>query len=145
MQGTIAVPFWRRALAQWWYLWGLSLCHAGHRTVDRSYYEGGVRSFQRAIRLWPTFARAYYRSGLIRGRELGLYTAAVIELGRAITLQPEWPEPYLQRGLFHRFNGNPAAAINDLQRYLELGGDGYWRGEAERQLAQLHREAAESE
>lgn len=137
------VSFWRRLLARWWYAWGLSLCYNGHRTADRSFYEEGVRAFARAVRTWPGFARAYYRSGLIRGRELGEYRLALNDLGRAIALLPDWPEPYLQRGLFYRFHGEPAAAIVDLQRYLDLGGTGYWRSEAERQIALIRADLEE--
>lgn len=136
---------WQRLLAYWWYAWGQSVCHAGNRTAEQAFYRHGVRSFARATRLWPDFAPAYYWSGLIRGRELSEYSAAVADLGRAIALRPEWPEPYLQRGLFHRFNGAPAAALSDLQRYLELGGDPYWRSEAARHIQQLQVELEEHE
>lgn len=143
MPDTFEVRLWRRLLARWWYAWGQSLCHMGHRTAERSFYESGVRSFTRAARLWPTFAEAYYRSGLIRGRELNEYAMAVADLSTASALLPDWPDPYLQRGLFHRFNGAPAAALADLQRYLELGSDAYWRGEAERHIGVLRAEVAE--
>ena len=36
-----------------------------------------------------------------------------------------------------RFHGDPRAAIADLQRYIDLGGDAPWRDEAERQIATL--------
>ncbi|MCG8347504.1 MAG: hypothetical protein MI924_06955 [Chloroflexales bacterium] len=137
------ISFWRKLLARFWYVWGLSLCYNGHRMAERALYENGVRAFARAARLWPSYARAYYRSGLIRGRELGQYSAALSDLAQAIALQPDWPDPYLQRGLFHRFNGAPSAAIADLQRYIDLGGEGYWRGEAERQISMLRAEIDE--
>lgn len=143
MPTTPKPSLWQRLLARWWYAWGQSLCHFGNRTAERSFYESGVRSFGRATRLWPTFAAAYYRRGLIRGRELNEYAAAVADLSTAMELLPDWPDPYLQRGLFHRFNGAPAAALADLQRYLELGGDAYWRSEAERHVTLLRAELAE--
>ena len=64
-------PQWRRALAYWWYAWGLSWCYWGIRWANQAYFRSGIRSFDRALRLWPRFARGYYRRGLIRGRELG--------------------------------------------------------------------------
>lgn len=124
-----------RLLARWHYAWGLSLCLAGHRMADRSFYTAGVAAFSRATQIWPTFAPAFYRRGLIRGRELGEYRAAIVDLEQAGALEPEWPEPYLQRGLFHRFNQQPAAALADLRRYTELAPPGFWRDEAERQIA----------
>lgn len=131
---------WRRGLAYWWYVWGLSLCYSANRAADRGLYEAGVRAFARAARLWPTMARAHYRSGVIRGRELGEYRAALSDLAAAAALEPDWPEPYLQRGLFQRFHGDSAGALVDLEHYLTLGGDEYWRGEAQRQVEQIYAE-----
>jgi tetratricopeptide (TPR) repeat protein len=135
-----STPLWRRGLAYWWYVWGLSLCYSANRAADRGLYAAGVRSFGRAARLWPALARAHYRSGLIRGRELGEYRAALDDLAAATALEPEWPEPYLQRGLFQRFHGDSDGALADLERYLELGGDEYWRSEAQRQVEQIYAE-----
>ena len=131
------IATWRRALAYAWYAWGLSLCYWGVRSAEQSFYRAGIRSFDRAIRIWPAFAGGFYRRGLIRGRELSEHQEGIADLTRAIELYPEWPEPYLQRGLFERFHGDPHAAIADLQQYLALGGDPIWRGEAERQIAML--------
>ena len=136
------VALWRRALAYWWYGWGLSLCYWGIRTAEQSFYRAGVRSFDRAVRVWPQFAGGFYRRGLIRGRELSEHRQGIADLTRAIELYPEWPEPYLQRGLFERFHGDPRAAIADLQRYIALGGDPYWREEAARQIAALEADLA---
>ncbi len=132
----------RRTLAYWWYIWGLSICYSANRMVDKGLYASGVRSFQRAIRLWPQFAGAYYRSGLIRGRELGEYNGALIDLGRAILLEPEWADPYLQRGMFQRFQGQSAAALADLQHFVGLAEEGYWKQEALRQIEALRAEQA---
>jgi tetratricopeptide (TPR) repeat protein len=135
---------WRRFLAYWWYMWGLSWCYWGIRTAEQWFFRGGIRAFDRAIRVWPGFAGGFYRRGLIRGRELGQHQQAIDDLTRAIELDPEWPEPYLQRGLFQRFHGDPRAAIEDLQRFLDLGGDLEWRGEAERQIAMLRVDLGDS-
>jgi tetratricopeptide (TPR) repeat protein len=135
---------WRRALAYWWYMWGLSWCYWGIRTAEQWFFRGGIRAFDRAIRVWPGFAGGFYRRGLIRGRELSQHQQAIDDLTKAIELDPEWPEPYLQRGLFQRFHGDPRAAIEDLQRFLELGGDREWHSEAERQIAMLRADLEES-
>lgn len=131
-----------RLLARWHYAWGISLCLAGHRLTDRSFYVAGVDAFSRAAQIWPTYAPAFYRRGLIRGRELGEYHAAIADLDQAGALQPDWPEPYLQRGLFHRFNHQPAAALVDLRRYTELASPGFWRDEAERQIVLIAHDSA---
>jgi len=134
------VASWRRALAYWWYAWGLSWCHWGLRTTNQSFYRAGIRSFDRAVRVWPQFAAGFYRRGLIRGRELSDHRAGIADLTRAIELEPAWSLPYLQRGLFQRFHGDSRAALTDLQRYVDLAEDQYWRGEAERQIAMIQAE-----
>lgn len=138
------VPQWRRALAYWWYAWGLSWCYWGIRSASQSFFRAGIRSFDRALRQWPGFTLVYYRRGLIRGRELSDYAGAIGDLTRAIELAPAWADPYLQRGLFERFHGNQLAALADLTRYLSLDGGTAWRAEAERQIAQIRAELAAS-
>lgn len=134
------VALWRRMLAYWWFAWGQSACYWGLRTAERSLFRAGVNLFTLAIRVWPEFAGAYYRRGLIRSRELGEQREGIDDMTRVIALSPEWPEPYLQRGLIQRFHGDPRAALEDLQSYLSLGGELFWRLEAERQIAQLRAE-----
>lgn len=131
---------WARLLARWWYAWGLSLCYAGGRTHERSFFQAGVASLARATRCWPAFAAAHLQRGAIRGRELGEYAAAVTDLARAASLRPDWPEPYLQRGLLHRFNGRADLARADLAQYIALAPPGYWRDEAARQIEALQAE-----
>jgi tetratricopeptide (TPR) repeat protein len=131
------IASWRRGLAYWWYAWGLSWCYWGVRMSSQSFFRAGMRSFDRALRLWPAFAQPYYRRGLIRGRELNQHAAAIDDMGRAIAIDPQWPEPYLQRGLFQRFHGDPHAALADLRQYVELSDDAFWRGEAERQIGMI--------
>ena len=134
------IALWRRALAYWCYAWGLSWCSWGIRTTNQSFFRAGIRSFDRALRLWPAFARGYYRRGLIRGRELNEHAAGIADMGRAIAIDPQWPEPYLQRGLFERFHGDLNAALADLQQYVAISDDAFWRGEAERQIAVIQAE-----
>ena len=138
-QPSTATP--RRALAYFWYIWGLSWCYWGIRTASQPFFRAGIRSFDRALRLWPGFALAHYRRGLILGRELSEHHAGIADLTRAIAIDPEWAEPYLQRGLFERFHGDQRAALADLRRYLELASSAApWRAEAERQIAAIERE-----
>jgi tetratricopeptide (TPR) repeat protein len=138
-----SAPLIARLSARWWYLWGLSVCYSANSTANADLYRSGAWSFARAARLWPAFAQAHYQLGVVRGRELGEYHGAVANLEQASALRPDWPEPHLQLGLLHRFNGAPAAAIAALRRYLELAPDGYWAAEAERQIAAVEGEGGE--
>lgn len=134
------ITWWRRIAAYWLYSWGQALCYWGIQTAEAWFFRAGVGAFGAAIRTWPEFTHAYYRRGLIRGRELSEHTAGIADLTRVIELSPEWAEAYLQRGLFQRFHGEPRAAIADLEQFLRLGGELYWRLEAERQLRMLREE-----
>jgi tetratricopeptide (TPR) repeat protein len=136
------IAWWRRIAAYWLYACGQTCCYWGIRTTEAWFFRSGVNLFSMAIRVWPEFSGAYYRRGLIRGRELSEHVAGIADLTRVIQLSPEWPEAYLQRGLFQRFHGDPHAAIADLEQFLRLGGELYWRMEAERQIRMLHEEIA---
>ncbi len=133
---------WQRWRAQAWFFWGASLCYWGVQTHERALFRAGVGSFGRAIAAWPGMAAAYYRRGLIRGRELGEIAEAQADMTQAIALDGNWPEPYLQRGLFERFHGTPQAALSDLREFLRLGGSPTWRAEAERQITAIESESA---
>jgi hypothetical protein len=136
----VEIAAWRRALAYWWYAWGLSWCAWGIRTASPGLFRAGIRSFDRTLRLWPVFAPGYYRRGLIRGRELNEHVAGIADMSQAIALDPDWPAPYLQRGLFERFHGDRRAALADLQQYVAIADDAFWRAEAERQIAMIQAE-----
>jgi tetratricopeptide (TPR) repeat protein len=134
--------FGRRLLARWWYIWAQSLTYWGHQLVSRRLYDSAVDAYGRVLISSPGHAQAYLRRGALKGRELQDYVGAVEDLSAAIALRPDWPEPYLQRGLFHRFHGPATAslAVADLRRFLELSGPSSWRAEAERQIAMLEAE-----
>jgi tetratricopeptide (TPR) repeat protein len=139
------IAAWRRGLAYWWYAWGLSWCYWGVRGgSNQSFFRAGIRSFNRALRLWPAFASVYYRRGLIRGRELNEHAAGIADMSQAIAIDPERPEPYLQRGLFQRFHGDSRAALADLQHYVTIANDAFWRAEAQRQIAMIRAELDEN-
>jgi tetratricopeptide (TPR) repeat protein len=127
------IPFGARC----WYWWGLSCNYWGTRTHSKALFQEAINSFGRAIKRAPVFAAAYYERGHIRGRELSQTEEAIADLSRAIELEPDWPEPYLQRGLIERFRFHPDAALRDLQKFINLGGDNGWREEAEYQIRSL--------
>jgi tetratricopeptide (TPR) repeat protein len=141
----LAPSRWRQVQAYWWYAWGLSWCRWGIYTAEQSFFRAGIRSFDRAIRVWPQFAHGFYRRGFIRGRELGEHRHAIADLSQAIALRPDWPDPYLQRGLFQRFHGDLRAALADLQQYVALANDPFWRTEAQRQIESITAEMHEIE
>jgi tetratricopeptide (TPR) repeat protein len=142
---TTQTQWWRRAQAYWWFAWAQSLTYWGNRLVSRMLYDWAISAYGRVLTVSPAHAQAYCRRGALKGREFDDYTGAIRDLSAAIELRPEWAEPYLQRGLLHRFHGRVSAerALEDLRRYLELGASPFWRSEVERQIEMLEAEIDE--
>lgn len=132
-----STPLWRRWLAYSYYAWGLSLSQWGLHTANRSFYDAAIRSFDRAVAVWPAFAMAYFRRAIIYSRELGQHNQGLEDLARAIASAPEHAIFYLHRGLILRFHGDPREAAADLRHFIALDPASPWRAEADRQLAQL--------
>jgi len=79
---------WQRIRAYWWYAWGMSSCYWGIRSAEQALFREGIRSFDRALKIWPEFAqviRAISRRSACRNRKL----TTVSEFG---------DEPQLARG-----------------------------------------------
>ncbi|MBC8162129.1 MAG: hypothetical protein H7Z42_13030 [Roseiflexaceae bacterium] len=137
------MSLFQRLRARMWLLWGLSLNQWGMITSQRWFYTGAIGAFSRAANAWPGFAEAYLWRGVVRSRELGEPAEGLRDLDTALLNAPDWAEAYLRRGLLCRFHGLPSEAASDLRRFLALDLHSPWRGEAERQLAQLQIEHEE--
>jgi tetratricopeptide (TPR) repeat protein len=56
---------------------------------------------------------------------------------KAIELQPDYVDPYYNRGDTYVKKGEKEKAIADFNKFLELSNDPYWRQRAEEQLKVL--------
>lgn len=133
-------------LARVYFAWGQSCTYWGNRTLSKKLYRWAVGSFTRAATLAPHWPKPVLRRAVVRGRELDDYAGAVRDLSILIDANPEWAEPYLQRGLLHSFHGLQAAprAITDFDLFLKYADPEHsWRPDAERLTERLRGELTE--
>ncbi|MFC2056779.1 tetratricopeptide repeat protein [Chloroflexota bacterium] len=53
----------------------------------------------------------------------GEYEEAIVELSKAIELDPEFADAYYNRGLAYDFSGEATKAISDYEKCIELSND----------------------
>ncbi len=102
-------------------------------------YRDAVRCLDRAIKLAPNDSRLYLWRGTLYWRELREPDSAEADLSHALVLAPRLGRAYLNRA-FTRLEKVPpdrAGAVQDLQAFLQLDQDPYWRGVAEERLKEL--------
>jgi tetratricopeptide (TPR) repeat protein len=118
----------------------------GQRQFMLNRYTQAIPSFDRAIRLEPAFADAYF----FRGKALaasGDRQRAILDFSQAIQLQPANPHPLLERGAAYLYQKNYAAAVADATRAIEIDpmiGSGYnLRAMAIREMGDPHKALAD--
>ena len=74
---------------------------------------------ERALKLNPHAAAAYYNCGLAR-KALQAFTAARDDFSRALELNPQLAEAWLQRGLVRWQLNERAAAQSDFAQCIQL-------------------------
>ena len=98
-----------------------------HASSCSTRYTQAIPSFDRAIRLEPEFADAYF----FRGKALaasGDREHAILDFSQAILLQPANPRPLLERGNTYLLQKNYQGAVADATHALEIDstlGPGY--------------------
>ncbi len=115
--------------------------HFGNMYGNAQEHRAAVGHYTRAILLDPTYGQAFFSRGLVYWRELREYDRAIDDLTRVLELEPGWAEAYFNRAIAFRLRGEPGKAVEDLEHYLARGSDEFWLASAERQLAELRREA----
>jgi tetratricopeptide (TPR) repeat protein len=133
--------FWQRwtdwATSRFYNLRGAAHRHFGNSYADIAEYCYAIDDFTRAITLDPDYAEAYYNRGVLYWRELENYYRSIRDLTRAIELDPGRAEAIFNRGIAYKLRGDYEQAVTDFRRYLVVGRDAFWRGAAERQLAEI--------
>jgi len=74
----------------------------------------------RAIRYFPSFARAYHSRGAA-ALALGLHSSAIADFSEAIRLSPRTPAYYRARGMARHLSGETPAMCRDLYQACTLG------------------------
>jgi tetratricopeptide (TPR) repeat protein len=87
---------------------------------DQGDLDGAIKDYDQALRLKPDDAPAYNR-GIARSDQ-GDLDGAIKDYDQAIRLKPDYADAYYNRALVWEEQANYSAAIDDYQKYLDLGG-----------------------
>ncbi|MBI5877586.1 MAG: tetratricopeptide repeat protein [Chloroflexi bacterium] len=128
-----------RLRARYHYWLGLAHRSRGNRALAESAYHDAIGEFTQAILLDPRLTGAHFARGVVYWRELNDYERAIRDFSRVIELDPAIADAHLNRGLARVFGrlDTREDAVTDFEEYLRRGKNGYWRIEAENQLARL--------
>ena len=92
-----------------------------HNTSSRNYnYDEAIEDINKAIKLYPDFAEAYYNRANLMAIS-GKLPEAYDDYSRAIELEPNMGEAYYNRGLVQIFMKDTRKGCMDLSKAGELG------------------------
>ena len=94
----------------------------GDEKIMLKQYEAAITHYDRAIRLEPGFAYAYFAQGWAKFL-LGTYEAAIAHYDTGLRLQPNFAYPYNNRGTAKSALRQHQAAIMDFDQAIQLGPD----------------------
>jgi len=128
-----------RLQARYHYWLGLAYRSRGNRANDANAYHEAIGEFTQAIARDPLLAGAHYARGVVYWRELNDFERAVRDFSRTLELAPDTANAYFNRGLSRMYGriGTREDAEADFTEFLRRAPKGYWRAEAENQLARL--------
>jgi serine/threonine protein kinase/Flp pilus assembly protein TadD len=98
-----------------WAWFTLGLCHE-RLTQD----VDAAACFGTCIALRPDSPFGWFNRGVVQLRR-GDFDKADLDLERASSLDPKWPEPFLERAITESESGKPALAVQNYTRAIELG------------------------
>ena len=113
--------------------------------LEKGEYDRAVSQFNRAVKIDPGYADAYYNRGLAFYRK-GEYDRAISDYTKAIELFPRDFDAYFNRGLAYYGKGEYDNAISDYTRVIAINPDDiqaynnrgylyYYRGEYDRAVS----------
>jgi tetratricopeptide (TPR) repeat protein/tRNA A-37 threonylcarbamoyl transferase component Bud32 len=105
--------------------------------------RGAIADYEAAMVKWPEDANLRLCRGNAR-RQLNEVDGALEDFTESIRLDPTQPEAYVNRAALLRARGEPARAVADLEKALEIAPEGWrYREMAARQLEQAKKERDE--
>lgn len=111
--------------------------HLGNVRGERRLYDLALDWFARASRWDSSFARPYLERGVIFWRELDHPRRAIIELSKALTLNPGLHTARFNRAIAYQQLGEYARARKEFQSYLERGEHPHWREYASKMIEEF--------
>ncbi len=82
-------------------------------------YDNAIADFDKAIELYPEYARAYNNRGIAYASK-GRYTRSIVNFDKAIELKPKRADYYFNRALTYNFLGDKKQAKVDIRISLYL-------------------------
>lgn len=117
----------------------------GLKRMGPGAYEEAIRHFDRAIAIWPNDAAAYLNRAIAE-HNVGRRGPALVDLDRALDLDPGLERAYSERGQIHLENGDGRKAIQDFSNSLKAKAtlDGFYqRAEAYEKLGEHQKAIAD--
>ena len=82
------------------------------------YYDRAIADYKASLDIEPDAYTYNAHASIIS--TLGQWDEAIEEYGQAIELNPDYPEPYFNRGYTYKIIGETERAIADFSRFLEF-------------------------
>ena len=92
--------------------------------------DGAIQDYDQAIRLKPDYTDAFNSRGVARF-DKGALDGAIQDYNQAIRLKPDLAVAYYNRAGISQMENDYQAAINNLQKFLDLGGGALYSNQVE--------------
>jgi tetratricopeptide (TPR) repeat protein len=93
----------------------------GNTRSDQGDMDGAIKDYDEAIHIKPDYAIAYNNRGIAYAYK-GILDKAMADYNMAIHLKPDYADAYHGRAKAWESMKNYQAAVDDYQKYLDLGG-----------------------
>jgi tetratricopeptide (TPR) repeat protein len=125
------------------YRMGIWERYFGIRSHNRRHFARAEEHFSRAIRNRTDYLHAYLERGILRWRELDDYMGAIEDFNQVLGMQPYHQKALICRSMAYWRGGNYVAAIDDLERVIEINPESQFARNARTQLTSLYLVASE--
>jgi tetratricopeptide (TPR) repeat protein len=110
----------RLLLARILYMWGSLHRNFGNKNSFQREHRSAVHRFSQAYRIDPTLRRARLDRGILLYREMGRPDEALEDFDALLAEDPAYGPALLNRAMIAQERGRYAAALADLEAYLQL-------------------------